>query len=233
MCVCHASTRHKGGNHGWGLKFTFETPIKNKVPTALLPKIPPCRGRCSPSARGSGGRGSPGGGAGRALFRRPAKLGPWEAAGRAGPRHATEVTLGAEFLKPGTRLLLQSRHQTGPWVLGELRHIYPSSVRHLKHREQAKPQPPVSLKLRPLLGDRFGCPDCNGFLPQCDAYRFTYQASRRIYWSCNLRGSYSNYWEMQFESPLLFCSSCLFSLLFALPVFFEEVTAHLGRGLLC
>ena len=66
-------------------KFMFETPInlKKKVPAALLPKIPPCRGRRSPPVRGSGRRGSPGGGAGRVLFRRPVKLGPWEASGRA------------------------------------------------------------------------------------------------------------------------------------------------------
>ena len=35
-CVWHAATRYKGFYHGWGLKFTFETPIKKKVPAALL-----------------------------------------------------------------------------------------------------------------------------------------------------------------------------------------------------
>ena len=73
----------------------------------------------------------------------------------------------------------------------------------------------------------------NGFLPQCDAYRFTYQALRCIYWSFNLRGDYLNYFKMQFESPTAVCSSRLFSLLSALPIVFEEATAHLGRELLC
>ena len=35
-CLCHAATRYKRFYHGWGLKFTFETPIKKKVPAALL-----------------------------------------------------------------------------------------------------------------------------------------------------------------------------------------------------
>ena len=30
-CLCHAATRYKGFCHGWGLEFTFETPIKNTV----------------------------------------------------------------------------------------------------------------------------------------------------------------------------------------------------------
>ena len=38
-CLCHAATRYKGFCHGWGLKFTFETPIKNTVPAALLPRF--------------------------------------------------------------------------------------------------------------------------------------------------------------------------------------------------
>ena len=39
LCLCHAAMRYKGFYHGWGLKFTFETPIKNTVPAALLPRF--------------------------------------------------------------------------------------------------------------------------------------------------------------------------------------------------
>ena len=35
-CLCHAATRYKGFYHGWGLKFTFETSIKKKVPATRL-----------------------------------------------------------------------------------------------------------------------------------------------------------------------------------------------------
>ena len=65
--------------------------LKKQVPAALPPDFPmPCQAQ---SMRLGIWRGSPGGGAGRAPFQRPAKPGPWGAAGRAGPGRAR----GADF----------------------------------------------------------------------------------------------------------------------------------------
>ena len=75
----------------------------------------------------------------------------------------TEVPLGAEFKKNGNAIFVTTQPPNRPMDAGEVTTYTPfSSVRHLKQREKSKTQTPVSLTVyyRPLLGDRFGSPDC-------------------------------------------------------------------------
>ena len=81
---------------------------------------------------------------------RSSGLGGWQGEQGRDVPVGTKVPLGTEKKKKAMRVLLQPRHQTGPWMLGKLRHTYPSSVRHLKQREKVKTQPPVSLKVGPF-----------------------------------------------------------------------------------
>ena len=135
-----------------GLKFTFETPIKNTVPAALLPRFLHAVAGGGHPLGDLAGADPLGMALGVRSFSAPRSTG---LGGRQGEQGrdvpaGTEVTLGAEFIKTGTRFLLQLSHQTGPWVLGNLRRVCPSSVRHLTQRETSKTQPPVSLKKGPF-----------------------------------------------------------------------------------
>ena len=78
-------------------------------------------------------------------FRAPRSLG---LQGRQGEQDknvpaGTEVPLCTKFKKTGTRFLLQPSHQKRPSILGYLTFVCPPRVRHLKQREQCKPQPPL------------------------------------------------------------------------------------------
>ena len=151
-CLCHAATRYKGFCHGWGLKFTFETPIKNTVPAALLPRFLHAVAGGGHPLGDLAGADPLGMALGVRSFSVPRSSGLGGRQGEQGKNVpvGTEVPLGTKFKKTGTRFLLQPSHQKGPSMLGKLTCVCPPRVRPLKQREKSKTQPPVSLKKGPF-----------------------------------------------------------------------------------
>ena len=126
-------------------------------------QISPCRGRRSPSVGGSGERGSPGGGAGRLLFPRPAKLGPWGAAGRAGQRRTrgNRSNPQCKLKKNGNAMFVTPQSPNRPMGAGEFTACMPlecpalNTERNIQNPASSEPQS------RPLLGDRLVPLDCS------------------------------------------------------------------------
>ena len=166
----------EGVFHGWG---------RDLGPFHYyFPQISPCRGRRSPSVRGSGERGSPCAGAGRTLFPRPAKLGPWGAAGRAGQEYAPR---GPKYPsvknKNGNAIFVTTQSPKMPIDAGKFDLCMPTEGLPLK--TETKIQNPASSEpqKRPFLGDRFGPPYCTLTL----FFFVFFTQSRRV--SCQTWGS--------------------------------------------
>ena len=158
LWICHAASRQKGismaGVVIWCPFFYY------------FPKISPCPGRRSPSAQGSGGRGSPGRGAGRSLMPRPTKLGPWEAAGRAGQEHARGDRSAPRYkiLNNGNAIFVTTQSPKMP--INAVKCDLCMSTEGLPLKPETKIQNPASSEptKRPFLGDRLVPPYCMLYL---------------------------------------------------------------------
>ena len=152
-CLCHAATRYKGFCHGWGLKFTFETPIKNTVPAALLPRFLHAVAGGGHPLGDLAGADPLGMALGVRSFSVPRSSGLGGRQGEPGKNVpvGTEVPLGAEFLKNGNAFFVTTQSPKRPIDAGKFDLCMPTEGLALKPERKLQNPASSEPQKRPFL----------------------------------------------------------------------------------